>query len=455
MYFPLQYRNLLLLFPPIAIVLSVFWSEISYALIDTEPPMTYPAPPSNFASVQNGQFFVDNEPYYFLGANFWSAMNLASKGEGGDRERLIRELDHLQSLGMNNLRIMAASEGPNTEPWRVAPAVQPEPEVYDEELLEGLDFVLAEMAKRNMKAVLCLNNFWCWTGGMAQYQMWYSDATEIPYPPPAEGGNWLSFMRFSSQFFKNKKAIAAHQRYVEMLINRRNTYTGTDYKDDPTIFSWQLANEPRGVLVGSAYYRWVKNTARFIKKLDSKHMVSVGSEGNAIVPFSRKFLKEHRFSEIDYTTAHIWAQNWTWYDPTQPEKDFDKALSKAQKYLSNHLEMAEKLGKPLILEEFGLARDDGSYSSNAATEWRDRYFRALFSQLYDAAKANRPMAGCNIWAWSGEGRPRQPKAVWKMGDDFTGDPPFEHQGWYSVYDSDSTTLEVCREFAEKMKQLCQ
>ncbi|MGB0930973.1 MAG: glycoside hydrolase 5 family protein [Chitinophagales bacterium] len=445
-------KSLLLLIPLTMIYLS--YEELSYHFMNfNEKTINYPQPPSHFVSVQKGHFFVNNKPYYFLGANFWSAMNLASKGAGGDRERLVRELDYLQSLGIKNLRIMAASEGPNTEPWRAVPAVQTSPSVYDEELLDGLDFVLAEMGKRGMYAVMVLNNYWPWTGGMAQYQAWFSDTKQIPYPPPAEGGNWLTYMRFSSRFFKNKKAIAAYQEYIKMLVFRQNNYTGLPYKDDPTIFSWQLANEPRGVLVGNAYYRWVKNTARFIKKLDSNHLVSVGSEGNAVVPFSRKFKKEHYFKEIDYTTAHIWAQNWTWYDPTQPEKDFEKSLGKAKKYLRNHIQMAEKLGKPIVLEEFGLARDMGSYDSTSSTKWRDQYFRELFTMTYELAKEKRAIAGCNIWAWSGEGRPQHPKAVWKMEDDFTGDPPFEHQGWYSVYDTDSSTLELCQEFAGKMEGL--
>ncbi|MEZ4885356.1 MAG: glycoside hydrolase family 2 TIM barrel-domain containing protein [Chitinophagales bacterium] len=445
-------KFLLLLIPTIIIYVS--YEELSYHLMNfNEKSITYPVPPVHFVSVKNGRFEVSGKPYYFLGANFWAAMNLASKGEGGDRERLIRELDHLQSLGIRNLRIMAASEGPNTEPWRAVPAVQPAAGVYEEKLLDGLDFVLSEMGKRGMYAVLCLNNYWPWTGGMAQYNAWFSDEKQIPYPPPAKGGNWLKYMCFSSQFFKNKKAIDAYHQYIEMLISRRNNYTGSPYKDDPTIFSWQLANEPRGVLVGNAYYRWVKNTARFIKKLDSNHLVSVGSEGNAVVPFSRKFKKEHSFKEIDYTTAHIWAQNWTWYDPTQPEKDFEKALEKAKKYFSSHLKMAEKMNKPLVLEEFGLARDEGSYASTSSTQWRDRYFRELFTLVHEWAEQGRAIAGCNFWAWSGEGRPRHPKAVWKKGDDFTGDPPFEHQGWYSVYDTDSSSLELCREFAEQMEGL--
>ena len=50
-------------------------------------------------------------------------MNLGSKGPGGDRAKLVRELDRLQAMGITNLRIMAASEGPDAEPWRMVPAL--------------------------------------------------------------------------------------------------------------------------------------------------------------------------------------------------------------------------------------------------------------------------------------------------------------------------------------------
>ena len=400
-----------------------------------------------FISVRDGRFYLNDQPYYFLGTNFWYGFNLGASEMG--RQRLLAELDELHSLGVANLRIMAATEGPDTEPWRVSPALQPEPGVYDESLLQGLDFLLAEMARRDMKAVLCLSNFWQWSGGFAQYVAW-SEGKAVPYPPPAEGGNWMGFSTWSSRFYKDKAAMELYDNLVRKLIGRTNSVTGMPYREDPAIMAWELANEPRGILRAGAYRRWVRHAAGLIKSLDPNHLVTIGSEGNTNFPTGNHFKRDHRPKDIDYTTVHIWIQNWQWYDPLKPEESYDHALEKAKYYLEKHLKWAEKLDKPLVLEEFGIARDADDHDPLSPTAWRDRYYREMFSTVHELAASGRKISGCNFWAWGGKGRPRIPKGFWQPGDDLIGDPPHEAQGWYSVYDRDASTLAIIREFAARM-----
>ena len=403
-----------------------------------------------FVRVVDAKFQRNEKPYTFIGTNFWYGMNLGASGPHGNRQRLLRELDHLQALGVTNLRIMAASEGPDSEPWRMVPALQTEPGTYQEDLLNGLDFLLAEMAKRDMTAVVCLGNMWPWSGGFAQYINWVT-GEGIPYPPPAEGGKWLRFMNFSAQFFRNAAAQKLYEDHIRFIVNRVNHLSGKAYKADPTIMAWQLANEPRSIFGRRRYLQWVRRTARLIKELDPHHLVSIGSEGNALVPFSRKFRKEHRDENIDYTTAHLWLQNWGWYDPSEGEKSFEGAMDKARRYVARHHKIARRLGKPLVMEEFGLARDAESYDPASNTHFRDQYYDWMFGRVVESVRNDDVLVGANFWAWAGEGRPRVLQSVWQPGDDFTGDPPFEFQGWYSVFDRDISTLKMIEKRTKELR----
>lgn len=408
---------------------------------------------NDFVKVKGLQFTVNDIPYYFLGTNFWYGMNLAIDGNEGERDRLVRELDRLQSLGVNNLRIMGSTEGPDTEPWRVKPSQQKAPGEYSQKVLEGLDFLLVEMKKRDMYAVICLTNFWAWSGGMSQYVSW-AKTEAIPYHPPAEGGSWMRYQRFTSSFYRNKAAQQIFENHLRFLIGRTNTITGQLYQEDPTIMAWQLANEPRSFVNGRTFRRWIEKTAQLIKELDPNHLVSLGGEGDADNMFAgASFRKDQRSDYIDYLTMHIWVQNWTWYDPANPSETFAKAVNKATEYIRDHIAMAKEMGKPLVLEEFGMARDQEGYDSKTTTKYRDTYFRLIFEELYRLAQNKDGIAGSNFWSWTGEGRPRIPGGFWKSADDLIGDPPHERQGWYSVYDADESTLSVISRFAEMFNKL--
>ena len=65
----------------------------------------------NFVKVENGRFVRDGKPYYYIGTNFWYGAILGSTGTGGNRQRLIKELDAMKKNGIDNLRILVGSDG--------------------------------------------------------------------------------------------------------------------------------------------------------------------------------------------------------------------------------------------------------------------------------------------------------------------------------------------------------
>jgi mannan endo-1,4-beta-mannosidase len=390
------------------------------------------APDSNpFVTVRGQQFEVDGQPLFTTGVNFWAAMNLAVDGPEGDRQRLLAELDHLVELGVTHLRVMASSEGPASEPYRITPALLREPGVYDERLLDALDYLLAECGTRGLRLVMVLTNFWEWSGGMAQYVAWH-EGTDIPYP---EEHVWTDFTAYAARFYDCKQCQTWYREHVRTLITRVNGCNGVAYRDDPTIFAWELANEPR-----LCPESWIDETAAFIKSLDANHLVTTGSEGEV----GGSFLATHDGEHIDYATIHIWPQNWGWFDPLEAST-YENAENEATDYLRKHVDLAGSLDKPLVLEEFGIARDwsasSSHFSPDAPTTIRDRFFAAMYTLVEQSAAGGGPLVGDSLWSWAGRGRP---------GDPWTGDPPHEQPGWYSVYDQDASTLEIIAKHADRM-----
>jgi mannan endo-1,4-beta-mannosidase len=117
----------------------------------------------------------------------------------GERARLLKELDNMKALGINNLRVLAVSEKTEMKS-AVSPATTNAPGQYDENLLAGLDFLMAEVAKRDMTVVLYLNNFWQWSGGMTQYLNWFEGT---PALDPNVTKDYETYMQKTAGFYRN------------------------------------------------------------------------------------------------------------------------------------------------------------------------------------------------------------------------------------------------------------
>ncbi|MCX7876818.1 MAG: mannanase [Melioribacteraceae bacterium] len=407
-----------------------------------------------FIRVKESQLIQNEKPYYFVGTNLWYGAYLGASSSVGDRERLIKELDYLKELGITNLRILGASESSYLNNV-LEPTFQPSPNNYNKDLLSGLDFLLNEMNKRKMKAVIILNNYWEWSGGFVAYNNW-TNYGEVVNPETHPDG-WKAFMNYSASFYKNEKGNEIFKNYIKMLLTRKNTFNGKHYFEDPTIMAWQLANEPRpGYSLESInnqqnYISWIDETAKFIKSIDQNHLVSTGSEGIiGSLQIDSIYIKAHQSNYIDYLTFHIWPKNWDWFNPKNVDETFTITKTNTLNYLNAHLEIARKLNKPIVLEEFGLTRDNESYDSNSSTVIRDEYYKLIFELVEDSIKNKSPIYGTNFWVWAGEGRNKNRK--WKSGDSFIGDPPHEPQGLYSVFNTDLNTIILLKKHVKKINE---
>lgn len=184
----------------------------------------------------------------------------------------------MKRMGIDNLRILVGSDGERGVKTKVEPTLQVKPGEYNDTILAGLDYLLMEMGKRNMVAVLYLNNSWEWSGG---YGFYLEHAGLGKQPRPDEAG-YPAFMEAMSKYATNEKAHQLFYDYVRFILGRTNRYTGLKYVDDPAIMSWQIGNEPRAFSKEAlpAFEKWLAEASALIRSLDKNHLISVGSEGS-------------------------------------------------------------------------------------------------------------------------------------------------------------------------------
>src|SRR3954468_908926 len=65
---------------------------------------------NEFVRVRDGRFELQGKPCFYVGANMWFGCYLSDAALPGGRQRLVRELDRLQKLGVKNIRLLAGSE---------------------------------------------------------------------------------------------------------------------------------------------------------------------------------------------------------------------------------------------------------------------------------------------------------------------------------------------------------
>ena len=357
---------------------------------------------------------------YFIGTNVWYASRLAVE----DPARFEAELDSLKAHCITNLRVLATDEN-----W------------------EGMDAMLKALSARGMQAVMFLNNAWEWSpDGYASY---LEKAGAGHQPHPAVEGYHI-YMPAMAAFAKNRKAVALYQDHVRKVVRR--------YRKSDAVFSWQICNEPRPFSRDEdsfgAFLDYIRSTAALIKSLDRHHMVSTGNEGWMGCEKDYSLFEEmNACPDIDYITIHIWPYNWRWIREDNVAGGAGAAIARMEDYIDRHLEIARRLGKKVVIEEFGYPRDAFSFSRESATAGRDRVYGYVFGRVVESARSGDVLLGCNFWAWSGLARQTPGHDYWQEGDDLCGDPFQEAQGLNGVYLTDSSTLAVIDERNSELRKI--
>lgn len=346
-----------------------------------------PPPQSAFVGVNNGDFEIDGQTYDFVGTNAYYLPNY----EELDDRVVDRALDAFDQAGIKVIRMWAFYDGYDcgySAQDSSETVIQPSPGEYNEQALQALDRVIAKGKERGMRFVLTLVNYWDDLGGVCQYNTW--DGASDP-------------SQNLSHFINDEDTQRWFKNYIDMLLNRTNTETGTQYKNEPAVFSWEIMNEAQ--LDGGdpqVLRDWYQEIAQYIKSIDSNHMVATGEEGyDADTPSEytvedysntyvlradrgTSFIMNTAIPEIDYASAHWYPANWGF--GTEVNSDL---LTAQEAWVRDHQEIAQSYDKPLVLGEFGFPG------------WGDDRTETVYEELFNSLETHQ-VAGDMLWQFTAD-----------------------------------------------------
>lgn len=339
----------------ILIMLLVFRSQLFGA-----PCPAPTSPNSSFVYRCGIRFCLDNHPFYFAGANSYDFFTF---GDGNstassanienrfiDKSRIDAKFTNLQNDHVSVVRLWMFSH----EDWH---GFEPHKGVYSEPEFMLFDYVIQSAKAHNIRLLPVFEDFWEYYGGIDSRLSWEGLPTGIHE-------RW--------RFFNKSQCpgcFASYQNYVKYALNRVNHYSGVAYKDDPTIFGWELMNEPIYVnaptderISGTTLRAWVDEMGSFVKSIDPNHLLDVGIQGHGSKydygqDEGAPFVYVQQSPYIDFTSAHIY-----------PEDAWSKVRTQLLvRALINDSHQA--VGKPFFMGEFNVTTD------------RAGWWQALYSEM--------------------------------------------------------------------------
>ncbi|XP_057527626.1 mannan endo-1,4-beta-mannosidase 2-like [Amaranthus tricolor] len=391
-------------------------------------------PTFSFVERVGNQFMLDGKPFYINGWNSYWLMDHAV--DGFSRPRVKAMLQAGSKMGLTVCRTWAFNDG-------TYHALQVSPGVFDEQVFQSLDYVIAEARRNGVRLILSLVNNLQAYGGKTQYVKWAWQ----------EG---IGISASNDSFFYDPSIQTYFKNYVKTMLTRKNTITGIEYRDDPVIFAWELINEPRCMTdpSGDTLQDWIKEMSEFVKAIDEKHLVTVGLEGfyglknakSALNPseweatIGTDFIRNNDIPTIDFASVHMYPDQWLTVDNLEDKLKFVK------KWVSSHIEDGDKqLKKPVMLTEFGLSSDNKDFDPSH----RDRLIKLVYDIFYKSAKKNGSGAGSFIWQFFVEG-------MNDFHDDF-GLIPWKRKSTYDLITGQSCRLALLHQRSNlqgNLKNLC-
>lgn len=198
----------------------------------------------------------------------------------------------------------------------------------------------------------------------------------------------------------SESGVESFKKYIEGILTRKNTVNGKIYRDDTTIFAWDIANE---LSIASHFYEynydtsdvynWLDEIVKYTKELDPNHLVTIGVDSaeddfyNAYGPYYEMW----NVPGLDFFSFHLYLFNERWKEQIQSEKHMDRMKLRTKIFLS--------MGKPVVLEEFDFSPIGQLNYEIRTNETTKQLYYEEFKKGMDTALANGA-SGVMFFGWN-------------------------------------------------------
>ncbi len=379
----LNTRGILLsIFTIVVFLVSLFGTAIM-SRVQAAPAQKALAAPAGFAYVCGGIHFCRDANYYYFGG-----VNMYQLFQYKDKPTIDAWMQDAVNDHVAVIRTWMFDHG----------SLEPAKGVYPEANWVWFDYILDSAKRHNLQILPVLENYWGDFGGANSVLAWNG----------VNGGTWKFFSAADCP-----ACITDYKNYFNFAANRVNTFNGIRYKDDPTIFAWELMNEPRyqGATpnedtTGTTFRAWVDNVAGYMKGIDPNHMIDIGNEGQmanyvfgggAYTGFGSNtgvpFIYTAQSPYIDFTSIHPYiAEDWSCFNQ-----------AKAQALLAQFISDSHNVvGKPIYMGEFGVHGDTNCTGLSKATWYTTMLRSGGMESLGGDADGEWNYFGSSNCGWQGD-----------------------------------------------------
>lgn len=386
-------------------------------------------PEMSFVERNGSQFHVDGKAIYVNGWNSYWLMDQTVEEFSVPRVRAMLKAG--AKMGLTVCRTWAFNDGTYN-------ALQISPGRFDERVFKALDRVIAEARGHGIRLILCLVNNLHAFGGKGQYVKW-------------AGEEGVGLSTSNDSFFFDPSIRKYFKTYLKTILTRKNSITGIEYRNDPTIFAWELINEPRCTsdASGDTLQDWIEEMARFVKSLDQNHLLTVGLEGFygptspgklSINPgewassVGTDFIRNFKVPDIDFSSVHVYPDHWI------DGQEIEEQLRFISRWVKSHIDDGNReLRKPVLFAEFGLSNRNKDFQASH----RDMFYKTIYDIIYKSARKSRSGAGACAWQFMAGG-------MEEYNDDY-GIVPWERPSTYRLITQQSCRLAAIRQEPDRSK----